>query len=408
MARGLLKRCHLRLDLRKGCRRISRGWTLLWRTNIPKLALLLLGMMLVGGISVGVIEYTKGARDDDFTSMADAVWWALVTMTTVGYGDKVPDTGWGRIVAGVLIFSGMACVSILTATIASVLTARRIKEDRGLEQLKFKGHTVICGWNRDVERVIEGIAQVAGASMDLVLVNEMPEEVINEVILKFQDTNIKYVRGDFVQESVLRRANLSEAHAAIILADEGGAQRGNADDRTILATLTIKSIEPEVKVCAELLDAENEQHLRRADVDEVITGEAYRGFLLANAAMAPGVTHAVRELLTYNLGNEFWCVRIPSNYVDRTFGELSEYFRKEHEAILIGLVREERGMGLDDILTDDYAWIDQFIRQQFDEAGKDLLTDEQGKIHLTINPDSDDSIGEGDEAIVIARERIEI
>jgi len=377
---------------------------------IPKLALSLFGVMFVGGIAVGIIEHVKGTPEakEQFDSLWDAVWWALVTMTTVGYGDKVPSTGWGRLLSGIVIFAGMGCVSILTATIASVLTARRIKEGRGLEQIKFKGHTVICGWNRDVERVIWGIAQVAGPGMDVVLVNEMPEEVVNEVILKFRDANIKYVRGDFVQESVLRRANLSEAHAAVILADEGGAQRGNADDRTILATLTIKSIEPEVKVCAELLDAENEQHLRRADVDEVITSEAYRSFLLASAAVAPEVTHAVQELLTYNLGNEFWCVRIPSNYVHRTFGELSEYFRKEHQAILIGLAREERGMGLDDILTDDLAWIDQFIRQQFDEAEKDLLTHKQGRIHLAINPGEDYSIGEGDEAIVIARERIEI
>jgi len=371
------------------------------------LALLLFGVMFVGGMAVGFIEHTKGARDQ-FGSLWDAVWWALVTMTTVGYGDKVPSTGWGRVLTGALIFVGMACVSILTATIASVLTARRIKEGRGLEQIKFKGHTVICGWNRNVVRVIEGITQGAASGMDVVLVNEMPEEVINEVMFKFQDTNIGYVKGDFVQESVLRRANLSEAHAAIVLANAEGTQHGGADDRTILATLTIKSIEPEVKVCAELLDPENEQHLRRADVDEVITSGAYSGFLLANAAVAPGVTHTVQELLTYDPGHKFWSVQIPANYVDRTFGELSQYFRKEHHAILIGLVREERGMGLDDILTDDTAWLDQFIRQQFDEAGKEFLTEKRGRIQLTINPGDDYAIGEGDEAIVIARERIEI
>ncbi|MCK5118737.1 MAG: NAD-binding protein [Candidatus Latescibacteria bacterium] len=395
-----------RKRFRKGFRRLKRAVRFLWETNIPRLAVLLLVVMFVGATTVGIIEHTTGARDQ-FGSLSDAVWWALVTISTVGYGDKVPVTGWGRILTGVLIFAGMGCVSILTATIASVMTARRIKEGRGLEQINFKGHTVICGWNRNVERVIEGIIQGTAQEMGVVLINEMPEEVINEMLFKFRDTNIKYVRGDFVQESVLRRANLSEAHAAIILADEREGQQGNADDRTILATLTIKSIEPEVKVCAELLDAENEPHLRRADADEVITSGAFSGFLLANAAVAPGVTQAIQELLTHDLGNKFWSAQIPSHYVDRTFGELSDYFRKTHQAILIGLVREERGMGLDDILTDDYSSIDQFIREQFDEAGKNVGTDVGGRIHLTVNPDDEAPIGEQDQAIIIAQQRIE-
>ncbi|MFH1009319.1 MAG: ion channel [Candidatus Latescibacterota bacterium] len=406
MAKGRSRRRAIPRPILKRFRWLIRAGRSLWESHIPRLALLLLGVMFVGGATVGIIEHATGARDQ-FDSLSDAVWWALVTISTVGYGDKVPVTGWGRILTGVLIFAGMACVSILTATIASVMTARRIKEGRGLEQIKFKGHTVICGWNRHVERVIEGIIQSTAQEMDMVLVNEMPEEINSEILFKFRDTSIKYVRGDFVQESVLRRANLSEANAAIILADEREGQQGKADDRTILATLTIKSIEPDVKVCAELLDAENEQHLRRADADEVITNGAYSGFLLANAAVAPGLTKAVQELLTYDLGNKFWCVPIPPYYVDRTFGELSGYFRKTHRAILIGLVREERGIGLDDILTDDYSSIDQFIREQFEEAGKNGATEVGGRTHLSMNPEDEAPISEQDKAIVIAERLIE-
>ena len=405
MAKERSTRHALGKHIRKGFRRLKRARRFLWESNIPKLALLLLVVMFVGATTVGIIEHTTGARDQ-FGSLSDAVWWALVTISTVGYGDKVPVTGWGRLLTGVLIFAGMGCVSILTATIASVMTARRIKEGRGLEQIKFKGHTVICGWNRNVERVIEGIIQGTAQEMAIVLINEMPEETINEMLFKFRDTNIKYVRGDFVQEGVLRRANLSEAHAAIILADDRKEHPGSADDRTILATLTTKSIEPEVKVCAELLNAENEQHLRRANADEVITNGAFSASLLANAAVAPGVTQTIQELLTHDLGNKFWCVRIPANYVDRTFGDLSGYFRKTHHAILIGLVREEHGMGLDDILTDDYSSIDQFIREQFDEAGKNVAADVGGRIHLTVNPDDEAPVGEQDQAIVIAQQRI--
>jgi voltage-gated potassium channel len=52
-------------------------------------------------------------------SFGDALWWAVVTVTTVGYGDKVPLTGAGRWVATTLMFTGIGLVGVLTATIAS-------------------------------------------------------------------------------------------------------------------------------------------------------------------------------------------------------------------------------------------------------------------------------------------------
>ncbi|MCD6336184.1 MAG: hypothetical protein J7M27_12810, partial [Candidatus Latescibacteria bacterium] len=65
------------------------------------------------------------------------------------------------------------------------------------------------------------------------------------------------------------------------------------------------------------------------------------------------------------------------------------------------------GMGLDDILTDDYSSIDQFIREQFDEAGENVGKDVGGRIHLTVNPNDEAPIGEQDQAIIIAQQRIE-
>jgi voltage-gated potassium channel len=52
-------------------------------------------------------------------SFGDAIWWAVVTVTTVGYGDKLPMTGAGKWVATVLMFTGIGLVGVLTATVAS-------------------------------------------------------------------------------------------------------------------------------------------------------------------------------------------------------------------------------------------------------------------------------------------------
>ena len=59
-----------------------------------------------------------------FTSFGRALWWAVVTVATVGYGDIVPESPWGRFVAGVMIITAMALIPLTTSVIVSALVAR--------------------------------------------------------------------------------------------------------------------------------------------------------------------------------------------------------------------------------------------------------------------------------------------
>jgi voltage-gated potassium channel len=72
----------------------------------------------------------------DFKTYGDALWWAVATVTTVGYGDIVPKTTVGRFVASLLMITGFAFLSLITGTIASVLVARftRTRSDERVVQ----------------------------------------------------------------------------------------------------------------------------------------------------------------------------------------------------------------------------------------------------------------------------------
>lgn len=69
--------------------------------------------------SLAVLDAEQNAPDANITNYGDALWWAFVTITTVGYGDYYPVTLWGRLIAGCLMISGIALIGSVTATLAS-------------------------------------------------------------------------------------------------------------------------------------------------------------------------------------------------------------------------------------------------------------------------------------------------
>lgn len=383
--------------------KISRLFKSLRRRNAFTILGISTAIILFGGIGLYVLDghfRAQGTR-----GIADTFWWALVTITTVGYGDVVPHTLLGRIVGLVIMLSGVVLVSLFTATIASIFVERKIKEGEGLDLSKEKGHIVVCGWNHNGEKVIEGILiHDANRTYPIVLVNELGRDEVDTLQYKYKERNIHFLRGSFVKEDVLAKANIFKAKTAIILADTSNDHSlEKADERTIFGAITIKSMAPKVRVCAELINEENRAYLRRAKVDEIVIRGESHGSLLASASLAPGFLGMVKALIDNEDENKVWGVSIPSKYIGRTCIELSQYFKQRYEGLLIALLREKRGMQLDDILSGNVTAIDEFIRRKFEESGRNFFGAREA-IDFLINPGDDVVIAEHDRAVVIARQ----
>lgn len=363
------------------------------------------GIIFFGAVGLYLLDgYYRGKGT---SGILDTLWWALVTITTVGYGDVVPHSTLGRIVGLILMLSGVVLVSLFMATIASIFVERKIKEGEGLETLKEKDQIVICGWNQNGERVIEGILiHDKNSNYPIVLVNELEKDAVESIQYKYRERGIHFIRGNFVKEDVLARANIFRAKAVIMLADiSHGHSLEKADERTIFGAMAIKSVAPKVRICAELINQENKEYLLRANVDEIVIRGESNGSLLASASIEPGFLSMIKALINNEDDNKLWGVEIPSKYVERPCRELSKYFKERWQGLLIALLRERKGIQLEDILSHDVTVIDEFIKRKFEESGKDFFGRTE-KIDIIINPPDDFLVEAHDRAVVIARQSL--
>ena len=87
---------------------------------IGKIGLVWVAVLIISALG---LFWAEQGQNEHILNIGDAIWWAIVTMTTVGYGDVYPVTGEGRIAAGILMILGIAFFSFLTATLTASITS---------------------------------------------------------------------------------------------------------------------------------------------------------------------------------------------------------------------------------------------------------------------------------------------
>jgi voltage-gated potassium channel len=313
-------------------------WETVNSNNTLIIFLVVAGLLCV--IAVGTYIFEIGVNDK-IRSLWDTVWWTIVTLTTVGYGDKYPVTVGGKVLGIFMMVLGVASVGMVTGRIASFLVDKQIKARGGLIVLeKKKGHFIICGWKPELETVLEKILTIDPSlkPSDLVLVNDADPQEVDHIRSIPSFKTVKYIKGDYIDEKVLQRANVRDAKTVLILADSSkDFSLQEVDSRTVMTAITVDNMNKDVYTCAELVDEKFVKYLKLANCDEIILTREYSRELLANAASASGISHIAAELLN-PMKKGLVTVDFQASFVGKPFKDLQEHYKSGNGDIVIGLL----------------------------------------------------------------------
>ena len=116
------------------------------------LAVTFVGLALVGAIVMRIVD------SDNFPSLGLAVWWALQTVTTVGYGDVVPTTAVGRVIGGIEMVLGVSFIAFTTAGVTSTVIQRSSTKAQAIQHAQDE---------RNAETILDALVEARQAITEL-------------------------------------------------------------------------------------------------------------------------------------------------------------------------------------------------------------------------------------------------
>ena len=216
-----------------------------------------------------------GRKDIDFIT---SLYWSIITMATIGYGDVTPIKGLGWLVAGFAAIMGILAYTLTVSVIADAFLSASIRRAMGLAPLKNKKILVI------------GDSDVCNEVIDELVLNDYGDDT--GLLIPTQprgQPKIDYMVGDPGDEGVLRKAGVDRAsHIILCMSD---------DDKTLYTALLIRHINKDAKVSAIVSSFYTEKLLREAGVKYIVSNKIL-GRTIASAVFEPLVLSFITDAIS--------------------------------------------------------------------------------------------------------------
>jgi len=269
---------------------VRSPWWELGRRLLAAFAILIGTVMLVWFDRDG---YVDNSDPEGRVDLIDAIYYTTVTLSTTGYGDIAPAEPAARLVnAFVITPARIAFLVLLIGTTLEVLASQGREMFRVARWRRNMGeHVVVVGYGTKGRSAVETLIG-NGQDRDHIVVVDSGQVALQDA----HADGLAVVTGDATRRDVLRRAGVGRASQVIITTDR--------DDSNVLATLTVRQLNPDAWIVSAVREQENAPLMRQSGADSVITSSDAVGRLLGLSTLSPTLGSVMEDLLTYGEGLE--------------------------------------------------------------------------------------------------------
>ncbi len=252
------------------------------RKRIIIAALLLLLMHVVGTLGFLLIP-------DDPVSYSDALHMAMITITTVGYGEVIPlNTLSERLFAGLFAIGGFGTITFLFTSLATFFlesdldySLRRRRMEKAIRTLS--GHYIICGFGRVGRNVAH---ELLNTRRPFVAIDSDEEQLTSQ---QEHMPDLLHLYGDASDDDLLLAADIEDAAGVFAVTGD--------DSLNLMIVITARQLNPKVRIVARCHEIRNVQKMKKAGADMVISPDFSGGMRIASSMLRPHVVTFLDEML---------------------------------------------------------------------------------------------------------------
>lgn len=306
------------------------------RPNYRNFILTVIAVFTSYGLLLAVLlRFEETAPGSKIQSFQDGMWYLLETLTTVGYGDTLPVTYWGRMIGFVFLLSSFGVYGFIIGQISNFMSTLKEQRDLGLNGTDFEGHVIMIGWNDFGQSVI---SHLIGAGRKVAVITKDRASI--DIIREYYGDQVYTLFSDYNNFDLLEKAQIKKASIVFI--------NLNDDTEKLVYIINIKKHYSNLNYVVTLDNGNLKSTFHNAGVTYAISKNEISSKLLASYIYEPDVALFSEEIIAFAHEEDEYDMKqfyvandnpLKGMYYETAFFDL----KKQCNVVLIGIVKEKDG-----------------------------------------------------------------
>ncbi len=304
-------------------------------SNWLKVILSVLSIIIYNILVYAIYALESNFPTGNITNLADAYWYSLVTLTTVGYGDFYPITFWGRVIGFLFVLGSLGILGYVLTELNYKVKKYLKKREMGLLGTKITNHCIIIGWNSFSKQVAEQIIK-AQEQIAIVVDNEAD---LNQIKQLYKTKNCFVLLCELNDYDSLGKVNIIKSKRVYINFDN--------DTDTLVYSISLKKQFENLKCVVAIENIELKESFNYLGIQYIIPKKEIVSKFIASYIFEPNVALLTEDLISTSIkvGDMDICetkIKVSSSLINTSYIDAYIKQKQQNNIILLGVNRNEQ------------------------------------------------------------------
>ena len=282
-----------------------------------------------------LVQFEKSHADSNIKTFGDGLWYTIITLTTVGYGDFYPVTFGGKLLSLIAVFGSLGILSLLISKVSIQITTYMEDKKQGAFGTKFKDHYIIIGWNEFSKSVAN---QITEAGHKIAVITNKKDDI--DIIKEGFGKNAFVLFTDYDNYNSYDKVGILRCSKVFINFED--------DSKTLIHIINLKKVYPQIEIVVSLNSHDLKDTFKSVGVMYLVSKNEIASKLVASYIYEPQAA-TLTEDLTEVSHNEWdydiiqFKITEKNPYLNQDYLDVFPAIKQKYNSILMGISKTAEG-----------------------------------------------------------------